>query len=122
FAETQDKSTACQMITETKLLAMPSEQVFGAIGLESCDLTLNLEGKALNSTIHIFSQVRDYKLVPPLEVTQVKAAQYKYTGVVVDLDFFTPKAVGRSQFGVDDWLDQVIHVLRRDLEKVLGNK
>jgi len=54
----------------------------------------------------------------PLEVhPEMKETHETLHGVSLDVDFSTPKEVQAAQMGLSEWIEQVMHVYRRDVPK-----
>jgi hypothetical protein len=58
-------------------------------------------------------------LIPPPE-TPFDPQTLTHNLLVLDFDYFTIEMVPVSQLRVQDWIEQALHVLRRDVSPFLG--
>ena len=124
FKEFESLEAAMTAFLDMGRLKLPGERYFGAeSGPKSSEVTVVSEGPGLAVTLKLGAQSRNLNVEFPLEVPRkTEDFQVKATGVFLDADFYVPSEVRISQLGVPEWIEQVLHVFRRDAPKFLNQE
>ena len=121
FKKFETLTKAASAVLGVGILNVPKERVFGAEGEPTAaEAMIGFSGKGLGGTLRIGAQTRQVNIDLPLEVSpDIKETHETSHGVSLDVDFFTPKEVQAAQMGLPEWIEQVMHVYRRDVPKFL---
>jgi len=121
FKKFETLPLAASSVLSTGILNTPKERVFGAEGEPTAaEAMIGFTGKGLGAILRIGAQTRQVNIDLPLEVPpDVKETHETLHGVSLDVDFSTPKEVQAAQMGLSEWIEQVMHVYRRDVPKFL---
>jgi len=119
FKKFETLALAASSVLNTGILNAPKERAFGAEGEPlAAEAMIGFTGKGLATILRIGAQTRQVNIDLPLEVPpDVKETHQTLHGVSLDVDFSTPKEVQAAQMGLSEWIEQVIHVYRRDVPK-----
>lgn len=119
FRTFDDQASSASALLDLGIISLPAEKVFGTDELpKSAEIMINLEGKGLSTTLRMGTQTRKVNIELPPEVpARIQDAHETLHGISVDVDFFTPMEVQVGQLGLSDWIEQVMHVFKRDLPK-----
>lgn len=121
FREFDSRAASVPMLLSTGLLKLPEEKVFGADnGVSSAEVAITFSGKALGGTFKLSSQTRSLNVELPPEFPAPDNMKLRMEGLLLDVDLFTPKPVPTSMLGLSEWIEQGIHVFKRDVPKLLG--
>jgi len=121
FREFADQASGALAMLETGLLTLPSDRFFGAEGTpKSAEVMISVEGKGLTATFRMGVQTRQVSIDLPANAPPHLHDTHESThGLFLDVDFFTPMEVQVTQLGMSDWIEQVMHVFKRDVPKLL---
>jgi len=121
FKKFETLPMAASSVLGVGILSAPKERVFGAEGEPTAaEAVIGFTGKGLGATLRIGAQTRQVSIDLPPEVSpDIKETHETSHGVSLDVDFFTPKEVQAAQMGLAEWIEQVMHVYRRDVPKFL---
>lgn len=121
FKKCETLSMAASALLDVGILNVPTERVFGTEGEPTtAEAMIGFQGKGMGATLRIGTQTRQVKVELPLEVSpKISETHETLYGVSLDVDFFTPTEVQAAQMGLSEWIEQVMHVYRRDVPKFL---
>ncbi len=119
---TPDEATAA--LFQTGLCALPQGPIFShKAGTPQIDFTVRMEDDVKGTMFHLAYQKREFVSYPPVEIQKrVEPLKLSFQGVLLDVDFYTTAPVQVAQFGVHEWIEQCVHLLRRDTDKLLTAK
>jgi hypothetical protein len=116
-----DKESASAGVLEPKLVNLPDGPHFGLEGSFSLpELAVRWEGLAAGVTLRLRSEGRKIDFDPPMGVRELQPYHEEKFGILYDLDYYTKGTLGTGQFRTQDWINNVLHVVRRDSRKFLG--
>lgn len=120
FQEFPDRESATAEFMKTQLIHLHEGRHFGSEGDPvTTECAISWEMKARGVRVWLGYQRRQFKMETPLEFTAIQPQDFTYHGLVFDIDFFTTASIGVGQLGVQDWISQNVHVLRRDMDSFL---
>jgi hypothetical protein len=120
FQEFPDRASAMAELLKTQVLHVPEGRHFGSDGDPvSYECAIGWEVKALGVRVRVGYQHREFKMEVPLELSAVKPKDFAYHGLAFDVDFYTTASIVLGQLGVQDWISQNVHALRRDMDSFL---
>lgn len=124
---TQDFSTPLEANSALLKLIGKSERVSVKVfdqpvdsPLNSVDFTYRFEDEMSFSFLRIRTEIGTLKITENPEIPEIKGTDRSINRLVVDFDRGLKKAVDPANFRMDEWLKGFVHLLRRDVEKVLG--
>jgi hypothetical protein len=120
FKELSDRRSSACLLLSTGLLKLPEERVFGAEGDPvAAEVLVTFEGKGLGGTFKLASQSRQLNVELPPEFPAPENMKFKMDGLLLDVDLFTTTPFSISMVGVKEWIEQALHVFKRDVSKFL---
>ena len=120
FQEFPDRVSATTELLKTELIHLHEGRHFGSDGDPvSSECSVSWEMKARGIRVLVGYQHRQFKMEAPLELTALSPQDFSYHGLVFDIDFYTTTSIDVGQLGVQDWISQNVHVLRRDIDSFL---
>ena len=105
---------------DTKVLQLSEGPHFGLDGSFSLpEYAVRWEGRTAGVMVRIRTEGRRIDLIAPLGIRELKAVHEEKFGIVLDIDYFTKGQLTVGQFSAQNWLGNVLHVVRRDSRKFL---
>ena len=121
FKSYPDEQSASADMLGAKLLNLPDGPHFGLDGSFTYpELAARWEGRAAGVTVRLRSEGRKIDFDPPHGIGELQSVHEEKFGLVCDLDYYTKGTVTTGQFRTQDWINQVLHLIRRDSHKFLG--
>ena len=121
FKKYPNVESASAGILEPKLLNLPGGPHFGLEGSFSLpEFAVRWEGSAAGVTVRLRTEGRKLDFDPPIGVRELKPFHEEKFGLVYDVDYYTKGTLTVGQFRTQDWIKNVLHVIRRDSRRFLG--
>ena len=106
---------------QAKLLNLPGGLNFGLDGSFSLpEFAVRWEGSAAGVTVRLRTEGRKIDFDPPMGIRELEPFHQEKFVLVYDIDYFTKGTLTVGQFRTQDWISNVLHVVRRDSRKFLG--
>jgi hypothetical protein len=113
--------TASMALYDSKLLNLPEGPHFGVKGaFRMPELTIRWESESLGVTVRLRAEGRKLDFDPPMDAPELKPVHEEKFGVVYDVDYYSKGSLLIGQFRADDWIKNVLHLIRRDSRSFLG--
>jgi hypothetical protein len=104
-----------------KLLWVPNGPFFGISGTPSeTRYSCRLEDKSKGCLIQIFVNKREFEPELPFAWEGDKILRVEKNDLVMDIDYYTIASTSIGQLNVQEWIKQGMHVIRRDINKIIG--
>jgi hypothetical protein len=122
FREMQDERSATKMLLNTGLIHLPQGKYFGFEETPTrAGLNVRWESSGRGALMNLNYVGRDYEIQPPPEIRdKVASSKISQKGILLDVDFYTTSSLEIGQFGAIEWIQQGLHMMNRDTNKILG--
>jgi len=122
--EVDEKSEAAAILLSGGLMRSPEDGRFGVkeavpVGAE---YQVRFEGAATGALLRIRTEEKKAEIKGHPSVPEVKPFKRVATRVVLDLDYYSTVPVKRGQLDPRRWVDETLHVARRDLPRYLAGE
>lgn len=107
------------------LCRMPRSKVFDQptdSELNTFDVTYRFEDKESFALLRVRSEFVKLEFTPPSEFSTLQPVTEMKYRLILDFDRGVKGVVDATNFRMDEWLKGFIHILRRDIEKVIGKE
>ena len=121
FRTYPDKESASRALTETQIMQLPDGSHFGIDGQPMLpEFGVRWESETQGTTVVVRSEERGIDVERPLGVSEIDPIHIKKFGIKADFDYFIKAPVPVEKFRLEDWINQAVHVIRRDGPLFLG--
>ena len=130
FRKFPSKEEASAAVLSTRMLSIPeghatppsNERRHFGVELSSLypEYALRADGQGTGFVLRLRSEVRKIDFDPPMNMRQINALHETKAGILFDIDYYTTAKVSIGQFRAQEWLNQAIHLVRRDSRQFLG--
>jgi uncharacterized protein (TIGR04255 family) len=118
--EFDDPASAADALLSTGRLSLPSAQSFGVNGAPvSPAFSCRWDGQAKGFTVQLRTEERKYAFDRPFAWEGEKFEGKERHLFVLDIDYYTTATIGTAQVRLSDWVQQAIHLVRRDTDNFL---
>lgn len=104
-----------------KLLNIPHVERFGAAS-EPRETIFRWEGTQIGAMLRLTTELGKIDLVLPPELEMEKTEYHKrFSGLLLDVDYYTVAPVERSQWDAASWIPRAIRIVKKESDAVFGN-
>jgi hypothetical protein len=116
-----NRELASKALLKTNLLSVPLGPHFGIDGSAILpEYSVRWEDGKKGVTVRCKVEGLKWEFTPPFDWEGIESSSKESNRLTFDIDYYTLAPVAVGQFGVVEWIDNVLHLINRDSDKFLG--
>ena len=122
FKEYVDREAAAEALLGTRMIQVPAGQHFGlSTPILEPEVSIRKEDGKNGFSLRLKAEAVKFEFEPNFGLSEfAKPQSLEKHRVHLDVDCYLQAPVAPSKFYVSDWVDQTLHVIKRDGRKVFG--
>ena len=111
---------ANQHLLSTGLVAPPKPPNFGVEANPRLEAVFRWEGDSLGATVRMRAEHRTAEVEIPATFESPKIPKIEKHLLIFDVDYYTKKVVNVGQLRASEWINNALHIIRKDSSKFLA--